>query len=190
MFLSGFQAGADYRVITLLFADGVLNWLQNIIAFSVLSLVTPLTYAVASASKRIFVIAVSLFILGNPVTWMNIFGMMLAVLGVLVYNRVGIWFAGGLNHITLLTNGYSAHQAKHLSRQKSILPTISASSSSNGGSNWPKYTKMSSNPDADPYSPTYRNGRPNGGIGGTGGNLLLNGSSPNTTSSSSRLLFV
>lgn len=84
------QANGDYKVIALLFTDGVLNWLQNIIAFSVLSLVTPLTYAVASASKRIFVIAVSLFILGNPVTWMNIFGMMLAVLGVLVYNRVSI----------------------------------------------------------------------------------------------------
>lgn len=77
----------DYRVLGLLFTDGVLNWLQNILAFSVLSLVTPLTYAVASASKRIFVIALSLFVLGNPVTWMNIFGMTLAVIGVLCYNR-------------------------------------------------------------------------------------------------------
>ncbi|XP_058835696.1 solute carrier family 35 member E1 homolog [Topomyia yanbarensis] len=77
----------DYRVIALLFTDGVLNWLQNIVAFSVLSIVAPLTYAVASASKRIFVIAISLFILGNPVTWMNIFGMMLAIIGVLCYNR-------------------------------------------------------------------------------------------------------
>lgn len=77
----------DYRVIALLFTDGVLNWLQNILAFSVLSLVTPLTYAVASASKRIFVIAISLFILGNPVTWLNIFGMLIAILGVLCYNR-------------------------------------------------------------------------------------------------------
>lgn len=81
------KVNVDYRVIILLFTDGVLNWLQNIIAFSVLSIVTPLTYAVASASKRIFVIAVSLLILGNPVTKLNVFGMLLAILGVLCYNR-------------------------------------------------------------------------------------------------------
>lgn len=78
---------ASYNVLGLLFLDGVLNWLQNIIAFSVMSIVTPLTYAVASASKRIFVIAVSLFVLGNPVTWLNVFGMTMAIGGVLCYNN-------------------------------------------------------------------------------------------------------
>lgn len=77
----------SYETLGLLFLDGVLNWLQNIIAFSVLSIVTPLTYAVASASKRIFVIAVTLFILGNPVTGLNVFGMAMAILGVLCYNK-------------------------------------------------------------------------------------------------------
>lgn len=77
----------SHKIISLLILDGVLNWLQNIIAFSVLSIVTPLTYAVASASKRIFVIAVTLFVLGNPVTWLNIFGMTMAIVGVLCYHK-------------------------------------------------------------------------------------------------------
>lgn len=77
----------SYRTPLLLLADGILNWLQNIIAFSVISMVTPLTYSVASAIKRIFVIGVSLFILGNPVTGLNILGMMLTIIGVFAYNR-------------------------------------------------------------------------------------------------------
>lgn len=75
------------KTLMLLVVDGLLNWLQNIVAFSVMSIVTPLTYAVASASKRIFVIAVTLFILGNPVTGTNVFGMVLAIGGVFCYNK-------------------------------------------------------------------------------------------------------
>lgn len=84
---NGVPVDWNYKIIGLLVLDGLLNWLQNIIAFSVLSIVTPLTYAVANASKRIFVIGVTLFVLGNPVTGLNIFGMAMAILGVLCYNK-------------------------------------------------------------------------------------------------------
>ncbi|GFG33333.1 hypothetical protein Cfor_09981, partial [Coptotermes formosanus] len=105
-------SGEDYRVLVLLFLDGVLNWLQNIVAFSVLSLVTPLTYAVASASKRIFVIAVSLFMLGNPVTGTNIFGMVLAIFGVLFYNKAKYDARQSLKQQTVLPFSQTSWQNK------------------------------------------------------------------------------
>ncbi|PSN38915.1 Solute carrier family 35 member E1 [Blattella germanica] len=115
-------SGENYRVLILLFLDGVLNWLQNIVAFSVLSLVTPLTYAVASASKRIFVIAVSLFMLGNPVTGTNVFGMTLAIFGVLLYNKVSIELKS-LKHLQKLKI-QQVHNAKYDARQSAKQQTV------------------------------------------------------------------
>lgn len=103
----------SYRTLLLLLADGILNWLQNIIAFSVMSMVSPLTYSVSSAFKRIFVIGVSLFILGNPVTGLNILGMLLTVSGVLAYNRAKI---------------YARKSGKY-----QLLPTTVAKSNGHGG---------------------------------------------------------
>ena len=76
------------HVYFFLFLDGFCNFLQNIIAFTLLSMVTPLTYSVTNCTKRISIIGTSLITLKNPVGYTNVVGMLVAVFGVLYYNKV------------------------------------------------------------------------------------------------------
>ena len=82
----------------LLAVDGCLHWLQNLLAFTLLKLVTPLTYAVANVTKRIAVITVSLLLLKNPVTTTNMGGMMMAILGRNLSSAKSLGFISSVNY--------------------------------------------------------------------------------------------
>ncbi|XP_062509206.1 solute carrier family 35 member E1-like [Corticium candelabrum] len=79
---------ANSPLLVVLAISGLLNFSQNVIAFTMLSTVSSLSYSIASSMKRIVVICVSLLMLHNPVTPINMMGMTVAVTGVLVYNKV------------------------------------------------------------------------------------------------------
>ncbi|KAI9759395.1 MAG: suppressor of loss of ypt1 [Chaenotheca gracillima] len=67
--------------------NGTFHFGQNIIAFVLLSMVSPVTYSVASLIKRIFVIVVAIVWFGSSTTTVQAFGIALTFLGLYLYDR-------------------------------------------------------------------------------------------------------
>ena len=67
--------------------NGIFHFGQNILAFILLSLVSPVTYSVASLIKRVFVIVVAIIWFGNQTTPLQAFGIALTFLGLYLYDR-------------------------------------------------------------------------------------------------------
>jgi len=67
--------------------NGIFHFGQNILAFVLLSLVSPVTYSVASLIKRIFVIVVAIVWFGSRTTPLQAAGIALTFLGLYLYDR-------------------------------------------------------------------------------------------------------
>ncbi|GAB7353382.1 hypothetical protein MBLNU459_g3860t1 [Dothideomycetes sp. NU459] len=67
--------------------NGSFHFGQNLVAFVLLGLVSPVTYSVASLIKRVFVIVFAIIWFGNPMTRVQAFGIGLTILGLYLYDR-------------------------------------------------------------------------------------------------------
>ena len=67
--------------------NGIFHFAQNILAFVLLSLVSPVTYSVASLIKRVFVIVVAIIWFGSRTTPLQAGGIALTFIGLYLYDR-------------------------------------------------------------------------------------------------------
>lgn len=74
-------------LIMLLILVGFTNFLQSVVAITVLSLVSPLTYSVANVAKKAAVIVISISLLHNRVSAANVIGISITIIGVIYYNK-------------------------------------------------------------------------------------------------------
>lgn len=78
----------DHGQLTLEFVfNGIFHFGQNIIAFVLLSMVSPVTYSVASLIKRVFVIFVAIVWFGSRTTPVQAVGIALTFIGLYLYDR-------------------------------------------------------------------------------------------------------
>lgn len=67
--------------------NGIFHFGQNIIAFVILSMISPVTYSVASLIKRVFVIVVAILWFRQPTTSVQAVGIGLTFIGLYLYDR-------------------------------------------------------------------------------------------------------
>lgn len=82
------KGSLDHGALFLEFVfNGVSHFAQNILAFIILSMVSPVSYSVASLIKRVFVIVVAIIWFGSSTTSTQAVGIALTFLGLYLYDR-------------------------------------------------------------------------------------------------------
>lgn len=72
--------------LVLITSNGLVHFLQNLLAFQVLTHVSPVTYSIANLFKRVFVILLAIVWFGQHVTPVQWVGIALTFLGLYLYN--------------------------------------------------------------------------------------------------------
>ncbi|KAJ9295319.1 hypothetical protein DTO271G3_6142 [Paecilomyces variotii] len=86
--LSGKRGALDHGALFLEFVfNGISHFAQNILAFVLLSMISPVSYSVASLIKRVFVIVVAIVWFGSRTTPIQALGIALTFLGLYLYDR-------------------------------------------------------------------------------------------------------
>ncbi|KAL2013425.1 hypothetical protein VTN00DRAFT_950 [Thermoascus crustaceus] len=86
--LSGKEGSLDHGGLLVEFIfNGIFHFAQNILAFVLLSMISPVSYSVASLIKRVFVIVVAIVWFGSSTTPIQAFGIGLTFLGLYLYDR-------------------------------------------------------------------------------------------------------
>lgn len=86
--LSGKANSMDHGRLTVEFVfNGITHFGQNILAFVLLSMVSPVTYSVASLIKRVFVIVMAIVWFRSPTTPLQAGGIGLTFVGLYLYDR-------------------------------------------------------------------------------------------------------
>lgn len=75
------------RLVLEFIFNGTFHFGQNILAFILLSMVSPVTYSVASLIKRVFVVVIAIIWFRNPTTNLQAAGIGLTFLGLYLYDR-------------------------------------------------------------------------------------------------------
>lgn len=82
---TGNSASLAY-ICTMIIANGVSQFFQTFLAFTVLALVSPVTYSIASLFKRVFVICFAIIWFGQSVSSLQWCGIVLTFFGLYLYN--------------------------------------------------------------------------------------------------------
>ncbi|KAF8426577.1 triose-phosphate transporter family-domain-containing protein [Tirmania nivea] len=83
------NALTEFELIIEFCFNGTVHFGQNILAFILLGMISPVTYSIASLIKRVFVICMAIIWFGQKTTSVQAAGIALTFLGLYLYDRAG-----------------------------------------------------------------------------------------------------